>query len=325
MLKKKFKLSDHYDGKVFFNPTLPKNGLPGFLKALYMFYKTPMAIWPAYVQNQAKPQLDKLLNSHEVAITFVNHATFLIQFSGFTILTDPVWSKRVSPFSSVGPKRVREPGINFSDLPKIDLILISHNHYDHLDLETLKKLREKGDSKVIVALGDKALVQKVGFTDVTELDWWDTVNLGEIDITFAPTQHFSSRSLFDKCKSLWGSFVIKHQQASLYFGGDAGYSSHYQEIAKRLGPIDLALIGIGAYQPQWFMKPVHMSPEEAVKAHLDLQAKQSIGMHFGTFKLSAEAIDKPVEDLNLALQKYKLSTDDFFILDQGQTGFFDFA
>lgn len=316
--------SDHYDGKRFFNPNLPTHRLPNFFSALKMLLTSNNTAWPKYLINKAEPQLNQALNEGDIALTFVNHATFLIQFPGLTILTDPVWSKRVSPFSWLGPKRVRDPGIDFSQLPNIDLILLSHNHYDHLDRATLKKLINKGMPTVIVPLGDKKRVEKIGFQNVIAMDWWDTQVLNDkTRISFTPTQHFSSRSLFDRCKSLWGGFVIQHQETTVYFGGDAGYSNHYTEIAQRFGTIHLALIGIGAYEPQWFMQPMHMNPKEAVQAHLDLRAAQSVGMHFGTFQLSSEGIDKPIIDLKMALKDKQLPNDSFITLVEGQTRVFN--
>ncbi|MBZ9791639.1 MBL fold metallo-hydrolase [Rhizobium sp. 3T7] len=312
-------MSDHFDGKKFFNPTLAEQFSPGFSDVLTMM-REGRAKWPEAVENHGIARLHEKLEADDMALTFVNHATFLIQLPGLNILTDPVWSNRASPVSWVGPKRVRAPGIKLEDLPKVDVIVISHNHYDHLDIKTLKKLNELFSPRVIVPIGDKALVESIGIKNVQELDWWETVEINaDIQITFTPTQHSSARILFDKDRSLWGSYFIKNRGRSVYFGGDSGYSTHYTEIKTRLGAPDIALLGIGSYAPRGFMKPVHMDPAEAVTAHKDLGAKLSIGMHFGTFQLAAEAFDEPQANLKEALEEQGLAQDNFITLHEGET------
>ena len=313
------KISDHFNGKKFYNPTLTKQFSPGF-SDIFRMMKEGRAKWPENVENRGVPRLNEKLGPDDIALTFVNHATFLIQLPSLNILTDPVWSKRVSPISWFGPKRVREPGVKFEDLPKIDVIVISHNHYDHLDIETLKKINERFSPKVLVPVGDKALIESIGIKNVHELDWWESVEINsDTHITFTPTQHSSARSLFDRDQSLWGSYFIQYRGRSVYFGGDAGYSTHYAEIKKRLGPPEIALLGIGAYTPRFFMKPIHTNPAEAVIAHKDLGAKLSIGMHFGTFQLASEAFDQPQAELKDALEKEYLSQDSFITLREGET------
>lgn len=326
MIRKQYKLSDHYNGKHFFNAALSNHELPGFFSALKMLWTTYKQRWPKSMANKATPQLDIPLNQNKIALTFVNHVTFLMQLHNMTLLTDPIWSDRPSPIAWLGPKRIRAPGIAISELPLIDLILISHNHYDHLDLPTLRKLKETSDPIIIVPLGNKQTIKKLGFTHVVELDWWESHQLSaKTKITFLPTQHFSSRSLCDRFKTLWGSFLIQHENSAIYFGGDAGYSNYYKEISQRMGSIDLALLGIGAYEPQWFMRQVHMNPKEALQAHLDLKAKQSIGMHYGTFQLSAEGLDTPINDLAQALRERNMPKKCFITLDEGETRVFDFS
>ena len=313
------KTSDHFNGKKFYNPTVSEEFSPG-LSDLFRMVREERADWPEHVENQGVPRLNDKLGPDDISITFVGHATFLIQFPGLNILTDPVWSERVSPLSWIGPKRVREPGVRLEELPKIDWIIISHNHYDALDIETLEKLNELFEPKVIVPVGDKVLVESIGIKNIYELDWWENIEINpETRITFTPTQHASARGLFDRNKSLWGSYFIQDSERSIYFGGDAGYSTHFSEINKRLGPPDIALLGIGAYAPRWFMKPIHMNPAEAVMAHNDLGAKLSIGMHFGTFQLSSEAIDQPQKDLKEAIEKEMVSRNGFITLYEGET------
>jgi L-ascorbate metabolism protein UlaG (beta-lactamase superfamily) len=311
--------SDHFDGNRFFNPTLPKGFAPSWRSTLKMA-REPRSRWPAWVENKGVPRLNETLAAGDVAVTFVNHATFLIQTGGNTILTDPVWSERVSPFLRIGPKRVRKPGVAFEDLPKIDIILLSHNHYDHLDVATLMRLRERFGPAVFAAAGDARLLAPLGFKDMRELDWWDEIQVNDtLAVTFVPAQHFSARGLFDRQKSLWGGYVIRSRGRRIYFAGDTGYSLHFSDINARLGPPDIAMLGIGAYEPRWFMRPIHMNPAEAVRAHQDLRSRQSIGMHFGTFQLTAEAIDQPQADLKRALSESGIPESEFVTLHEGET------
>jgi L-ascorbate metabolism protein UlaG (beta-lactamase superfamily) len=264
----------------------------------------------------------EVLQEGEVAVTFVGHATFLIRTSGLTILTDPVWSDRASPVRWAGPERVTKPGVELDSLPAVDVVLISHNHYDHLDRKTLKALEKRFSPLVLVPVGDKKRVQSFGVKNVQELDWWESVEVNEsTTITFTPQQHGSGRGLFDRNKSLWGSFFIRQGERSLYFGGDGGYSTHFADIKERLGSPDIALLGIGSYKPEFFMKPIHTSPYEAVIAHKDLGAKQSIGMHFGTFQMSSEGFEEPVQDLKTAIEKEGLAEDEFIVMQEGETKF----
>ncbi|MFM6990311.1 MAG: MBL fold metallo-hydrolase [Rhodoferax sp.] len=315
-------VTDHFDGAHFFNPTYPKSFAPSVSDAFRLIIDK-RSVWPDKVENTATPLLNEELQSNEVAVTYVNHATFLIQLAGLNILTDPVWADHAGPFGRIGPSRVRVPGVALDDLPNIDVILISHNHYDHLDMGTLKRLAQKFTSTVLVPIGDKELVESAGFRDVREMDWWeDTVISQELNVAFTPTQHFSRRGLFDLQRSLWGSYLIKGAGQKIYFGGDAGYSIHFSEIKKRLGTPDIALLGIGGYEPRWFMQPIHMNPAEAVQAHFDLGARQSIAMHFGTFQLSSEPIDQPVSDLVNELTKQRGLKDKFVVLKEGETRVF---
>jgi L-ascorbate metabolism protein UlaG (beta-lactamase superfamily) len=212
------------------------------------------------------------------------------------------------------------PGIRFDDLPPIDVILLSHNHYDHLDLATLARLRARFDPTVLAAAGDGRLIAPLGFVRTHELDWWEQVRLNDgLTMTFVPAQHFSARGLFDRQMSLWGGYVIESRGRRLYFGGDSGYSSHFGDIKSRLGSPDIAMLGIGAYEPRWFMKTVHMNPAEAVRAHRDLGSRHSIGMHFGTFQLTTEAIDQPRIDLKVALAESNIAESEFVTLQEGET------
>jgi len=314
----KYPVTNHYDGKFFFNPTAENP--PGLWRALKMFTSVRFEKWPNVVANHTALDLSHPLGPEQVAVTFVNHATVLTQVPGLNILTDPIWSQRASPFSWVGPQRVRAPGIEWDALPKIGLVLISHNHYDHLDLPTLRKLSRRDRPLILVPLGDKALLRSQGIKYLEELDWWDSLPInGESTVTFTPTQHFSGRGLWSRNRSLWGSYMIHHRGHLIYFGGDSGYSPHYCEIRKRFGSVDLAFLPIGSYAPRWFMKVVHMNPEEAIQAHLDLQSKQSIAIHFGTFQLSAEGLEAPVRELEVARARAGVAPESFYVLPEGVT------
>jgi L-ascorbate metabolism protein UlaG (beta-lactamase superfamily) len=214
---------------------------------------------------------------------------------------------------------VRRAGLEIEELPKIDVVLISHNHYDHLDLESLKRIDRKFHPIFLVPLGDDKLLTQNGIQNVWPMDWWEDFKVKDTSITFAPTQHWSARGLFDKCESLWGSFFIKSPDLSIYFAGDTGLASHFKQIRERLGRPDLALLPIGAYEPRYFMKVNHMNPEEAVLAHLDLSRPVSIGMHFGTFPLADEAYDEPPQRLKEALIKAQIPGEEFSLLDHGQS------
>jgi L-ascorbate metabolism protein UlaG (beta-lactamase superfamily) len=311
--------SDHFDGRRFVNPTLPGRRAPTILAVLKML-REKRSRWPVRVENTGIPTLHEPLHRDDVAITFVNHATFLIQADGINVLTDPIWSERASPVGWAGPKRVRDPGVTWDALPPIDVVLLSHNHYDHLDVATLARLRERYEPIMLVAAGDGRIIQPLGVRRLHELDWWSSFTLSERSkFTFVPAQHFSARSLFDRQESLWGGYMIEVAGRRIYFSGDTGYSVHFAEISRRLGRPDIALLGIGSYEPQWFMKPVHMNPADAVAAHRDLGARHSIGMHFGTFQLSAEGIDQPLLDLARALEEQGISENDFVTLEVGET------
>lgn len=285
-------VSDHFDGKHFFYPNSKQ---PSFFDVIKWMLTRESAAWPKnYPVKQTKPAK----TSEKLKVTFINHATVLLQWQGVNILTDPIWSERATPFSWFGPKRVHEPGVDFANLPPIDLVVISHGHYDHLDLPTLKQLNEKDFPLFLTGLGNKKLLQDHGIQNVKELDWWQSLIFKKLAITFAPARHFSARWPWDKNETLFGSFIISSEDKHLYFAGDTAYGPHFKEIQRRFGNMQLALLPIGAFEPRWFMQYNHMSPIEALQAHDDLKAEISIGIHFGTFQLSDEAIDVPVNLIN---------------------------
>ncbi len=298
--------SDHFDGRRFFNPN-GANGQPVWMvPRLLLAPRTP---WPSWVP--VEPQRPPKVGPDEVVVTFIGHATFLIQVAATSLLIDPVYSERASPVSFAGPRRVRPPGVRFDDLPVIALVLLSHNHYDHCDLATLRALDRRFRPRLVAPIGNGQLLRSAGIGRVEEIDWWETASAAPLSITLTPAQHFSSRNMFDRNRALWGGFLIEAAGRRILFAGDTGYGPHFRDIAARLGPIDLALLPIGAYEPRWFMKDIHMNPAEAVQAHVDLAARRSIAMHFGTFQLTPEAIDEPVRELAKALRERGVPAEQF--------------
>ncbi len=257
----------------------------------------------------------------EASVTFIGHASFLIRLPGLTILTDPIFSERASPVSWAGPRRVRAAGRPLHELPPPDLLLLSHNHYDHLDLPSLRALHRRGAPRVITPLGNAVHVRKAGRFEIEELDWWQAsspVGAAGTRVTAVPARHFSSRTLRDTGRSLWAGFMVESGGVRLLFAGDSGDGTHWQRIRDRLGPPDLALLPIGAYAPRSLMRRVHMDPAEAVRAHRTLGAACSIGMHFGTFQLTDEAVDAPERALAAACRGQQVAAASFVTLGFGE-------
>jgi L-ascorbate metabolism protein UlaG (beta-lactamase superfamily) len=306
--------SDHFDGRRFFNPN-GANGQP--LRAVPRLLRTPRTRWPweVPVEQRRPPQP----GPDEVVVTFVGHATFLVQAAAANVLIDPVYYRRASPVPLAGPRRVRAPGVRFDDLPPISLVLLSHNHYDHCDLGTLRLLEQRFHPTVVTPLGNGRLLRSAGVRQVEEIDWWETASSAPLPITLTPAQHFSARGPFDRNRALWGGFLIEAGGLRILHAGDSGYGPHFRQVGARLGPIDLGLLPIGAYEPRWFMKDIHMNPAEAVQAHLDLGARQSIAMHFGSFQLTPEGIDEPVRELTKALQERGVAAERFRALEVGES------
>ncbi len=310
-------LTDKFDGSRFFNSTPMTQGFSSMVKLSWEF-ATQSAPWP---DNIVVEQRSVPLSDEGLSVTFINHATFLLQIDGVTILTDPIYSERASPFSFAGPKRVHVPGIPIEALPEIDVILISHNHYDHLDVDTLQTIaaRQEKAPMILAGLGNGALFTEIGLIHHEDMDWDDVVRINELDFVFTACRHRSGRGLGDQMQTLWGSFVIRTDYGDIYFAGDTGYDGHFKAAGEDYDGFRLALLPIGAYEPRWFMKDVHLNPHEAVQAHLDLKSEFSIGMHYGTFQLTLEAVDRPEKDLDVALTEYGLSRDVFTTLEVGQT------
>ena len=256
-------------------------------------------------------------------VTWIGHATLLMQMEHVTFLTDPVWSNRPSPVPVMGPSRFVAPGLAIDDLPPIDFVLISHNHYDHLDVPTLSALAKRSaDTTFFVPLGNADLLLSNGISNVQELDWGQTGTYEGTTIHCLPSQHWSKRSLTDDHKALWSSWAVTGEEKRFYFSGDTGYFAGFEDIGKRLGPFDLAAVPIGAYEPRAMMRESHMNPEEAVKAAQDLQAKRAIAMHFGTFDLSDEPLDEPPQRFKAAATDTTLGDADAWVLAIGETRHF---
>ncbi len=254
--------------------------------------------------------------------TWIGHATALVQINGVNILTDPHFSLRASPVQWKGPKRAMPPGLSIDELPEIDIVLLSHDHYDSLDIKSIRALaRRKGGERTLFAvpLKYKKWFEKRGAVNVVEFDWWQSHESGNAQITAVPAQHWSKRYPLSKNRTLWAGWVIKVNGFTFYFAGDSGYAPIFKEIGARYGPMDLSAIPIGAYEPRWFMKDSHMNPEEAVMTHRDVRSRQSIAVHWGTFVLTDEPLDEPPVRLKEALKNEGLSENEFMLLKHGET------
>jgi L-ascorbate metabolism protein UlaG (beta-lactamase superfamily) len=267
-------------------------------------------------------------NRTQPTLTWVGHSTFLVQIAGRNLLTDPHLTERASPLRFAGPRRVVPPALALHELPHVDAVVVSHNHYDHLDLGTVRRLaRQTGGSPTFyVPLGLKAWFAGHGMRKVVELDWWDQADEGELRFHLTPVQHWSSRTPWDANRTLWGGWMVEHRPAvdrdaafRFFFAGDTGYSRDFLDIAARFAPIDLALLPIGAYEPRWFMQVMHVNPEEAVRIHLDLRARHSAAMHWGTFVLTDEPLDEPPHKLAAARRAAGVPAEQFFVMEHGET------
>ncbi|WP_153306330.1 MBL fold metallo-hydrolase [Desulfatiglans anilini] len=255
-------------------------------------------------------------------VTWIGHATLLLQIDGRNILTDPHFSRRASPVQWAGPRRVAPPGLALSDLPPIDFVLVSHDHYDSLDVGSIEGLlsRKGGERTLfVVPKGLKRWFENLGVQRVVELEWWETHTEDGAALTAVPVKHWSKRSLFSKNQSLWAGWVVRSPGFAFFFAGDSGYTERFKEIGRRLGPFDLAAIPIGAYEPRWFMRDHHMDPGEAVQVHLDVAARRSVAIHWGTFILTDEPLDEPPVRLAEALAERGLDGDVFWVLQHGET------
>jgi L-ascorbate metabolism protein UlaG (beta-lactamase superfamily) len=294
-------MQKHFDGKRFFNPGAPQ--ARGFFDILRWKLTSRPEPGPRFVADVEPSKPPARAQGDDLRVTLINHSTLLIQQRGANILTDPIWSERASPFTWIGPRRRRAPGVRWDDLPRIDLVLISHNHYDHLDLTTLQRLADRDQSRFIVPKGVGRLLRSRNIGPVDELDWGELLSLTGTTIHSVPAMHFSARGIFDRNRTLWCGYVIEAQGRIVYFAGDTGFGDHFARIRERFGAPRLALLPIGAYEPRWFMSPIHMGPDDAVRAHRILAAQTSIAIHQGTFQLGDDAIDTPKRRLETCARR----------------------
>ncbi|WP_438276653.1 MBL fold metallo-hydrolase [Nitrobacter sp.] len=313
-------VSDHFDGTRFVDP----DGAPLRLSEMLRWQFSrgrERHKWPEWAPSPYSDTPPPSVTSG-VRFSFVGHASWLIQAAGQNILIDPVWSERVSPFSFAGPKRHNDPGIAFKVLPQIDTVLVSHGHYDHLDVATLSQLAAKFAPRVITPLGNDVTMRAADSAIRAEaFDWHQRIELANgLAVTLVPTRHWSARGIFDRNKTLWASFVLETPAGKIYIVCDSGYGSgvHFHRVREAHGPLRAAILPIGAYEPRWFMKDMHMNPADAVKALADCGAELALAHHHGTFQLTDEAIDAPEKALGVALDEAGVPRDRFLVLKPGQ-------
>lgn len=293
--------------------------MPGFSDFFRLMLKEKRPEWHNIPAPELKEKPPLRAEEGHLLITHINHNTFLIQVEGLNIITDPIWSERAGPGKRLGPKRKRAPGIKLEDLPPIDLILLSHNHYDHMDISTITQLTQDHPAKILVPIGNSHYLEKNGIRGAKELDWWDSYQMTKlINITCLPARHFSGRGPFDRNKALWCGFMITNDEGNIYYSGDTAYGSFVEDISKKFQPIILSILPIGAFKPEWFMRFVHTSPDEAVKMHLDLGSQKSIAAHFGTFPLAWEGMDEPANRLREVLAQNNLINGEFIVPEAGK-------
>ncbi len=314
-------VSDHFDGTRFFNPggETPL-GLAAVIRWKLGKGNKP---WPQTVDSpfpQAVPE--ERVSGDRVVVTMVGHATLLLQVGGLNILTDPVWSERTSPVSFAGPKRANPPGIRLDDLPPIDLVIVTHNHYDHLDLETLRRLQERFRPQFVTPLGNDVIIRSgVPSAAVSVMDWSMSQAIGDEAVLYCePCHHWSARGMGDRRMALWASFVLETTAGKIYHIGDTGFHDgiNYRAALEKHGGFRLAILPIGAYEPRWFMRPQHQNPEEAVNGMLLCDAAYAVGHHWGTLKLTDEAVDDPIRALHRALDAKGVARERFRPMRPGE-------
>jgi L-ascorbate metabolism protein UlaG (beta-lactamase superfamily) len=313
-------LTDHFDGVRFFDPKLASQRAP--LDFLRWQFTRDQGPWPEHAPSPFTDKPPPRVDGANLRVSFVGHASVLVQAGGLNVLLDPVWSERASPVSFAGPTRVNAPGIAFDHLPPIDAVLVSHGHYDHMDTATIAALKTPHRPRVIAPLGnDDAILGADPSIVVETYDWGDEVVLSPaVKVTLAPMHHWSARGLMDRNKALWASFVIETPAGRIYHLGDSGYGEgfYFRAAREQYGPFKLAILPIGAYEPRWFMRENHMNPEEAVRAYRDLGAELALAHHFGTFRMADEGFDAPLQALDAARKVAGISPERFRALQPGQ-------
>ncbi len=285
----------HFDGRRFYNPGVaPPHGWRDILRWKLHSRAEPS---PRFIDDVTPSVPPRRVEGHAVRVTFVNHSTVLLQAGGLNLLTDPIWSERAGPYAWLGPRRRRAPGVSLADLPPLDAVLISHNHYDHLDLATVRQLFRQQAAHYIVPRGVASWMRLQSIRQICELDWGEAVDLPGVRVHAVPALHFSARTPFDRNRALWCGYLLEMPGGKLYFAGDTAFGPHFAWIRRRFGPLRLALLPIGAYAPRSIMAPVHVSPEESLEAHRILGARTSIAIHHGTFRLTDETLDAPRQRL----------------------------
>ncbi|WP_319588451.1 MBL fold metallo-hydrolase [uncultured Desulfobulbus sp.] len=297
-------VSDHFDGERFFNPGKPMD--KGLLEVLKWYWTRQPQPWPEYSEFPVTDKPPQRVMGNQLRISFVGHVTLLIQTQGLNILTDPVWSDRASPFTWIGPKRVHPPGIRFEDVPPIDLVLISHNHYDHLDLASVERLWRRDRPRIITPLGnDRIIHDRIPEATIEAHDWGHQVVISpNLTVHLEPMHHWSARTPFDRNRAFWAAFVLATAGGNVYFVADSGYGGGdtFRAAKKKFGSFRLAVLPVGDYDPRWFMAYNHMNPEEAVRAYNDLGQPQMLPTHYRTFQLADTGYEVPFRDLTAAMQ-----------------------
>ena len=337
----RYPVSDHCDGERFFNAD--RSADRSFRDVVRWMRTRERTAWPRSAASGGYPPPPASVAPGRVALTFIGHSTFLVRTASITFVTDPVFTSHAGPFGVLGPRRVRSPGLSLDSLPPVDIVLVSHNHYDHLQHSSLRHFERS--STYVAPLGVGAHLGLRGLSregqlppkggshvspsethvasafrrKVHEVDWWQTVQIGGAAIIAVPAQHFSARTPWDRNRTLWCGYVVSVDGVTIFFAGDTGYAAHFTQIGARWPRIDLALLPIGAYEPRWFMQLQHMNPDEAVLAHRDLGARATLGIHWGTFELTDEPLDQPPRDLAQARAKYGVGEDAVFTLPIGGT------
>ena len=307
--------TDHFDGTRFHSAEPVHKSFGEWIRRVFTKCQRP---WRDFTDTPPGPPPPARVGGGAMRVTFINHATVLLQMDGVNVLTDPTWAKRT--IRIVGERRRRPPGLRLEDLPRIDAVLVSHDHHDHMDLPTLRRLAAAFHPVILTGLGNAAYLARKGVAGGRDLDWWESSEIAPgVRVTAVPARHNSGRGMFDHDRSLWCGFVVTGPSGSAYFAGDTGDGSHFAKIAERFSPIRLALLPIGGFVPEWFMHPQHLGPRDAVEAAIALRAATTVPMHFGTFPVSDDAEFQPVEELRAALEEVPPPPPRFVVLDNGQS------